>query len=560
MSAATAGKSGQAFHEAERAQKTKIESACGTSAQMRCEVVTLYHGGIYSLYRYRRYQDIRLAFAPEGSVAFFGGDPDNFTYPRFDLDVSFLRIYDDGRPLRAENYLKFASTGVKAGDIALTSGNPGASEREDTLAQLLFERDLQQPFLITFLSELRGLLSQYASQGVEAARTSSRLLFSVENSLKAYKGRQQALVDGRILADKARTESALRHRVAANPKLARATGDPWTQIAAAEAHEHDIAARWNLLERSAQSLSPLMARAIALNRYATESIKPDAERLEEYNAANSPALRLLVTSPVPIYPQLERTVIAWWLTKVRENLGTTDRDVESILGKQSPDELAAAIVSGTHLQDAALRGQLLDGGAAAIAAYHDPLMDFVRTLDGPARRVRADRENNVAAVITKNSALIAKARFALEGTKDYPDATFTLRLSYGAVAGYRENGHDVPPITDFAGAYAHATGRDPFRLPDDWIAAEPNVNSRINLNFVSTNDIIGGNSGSPVIGRHGEVIGLIFDGNIQSLAGDFGYDQSVNRAVAVDVTGIVEAMGKIYHAGRLVSELNVTQP
>jgi hypothetical protein len=277
--------------------------------------------------------------------------------------------------------------------------------------------------------------------------------------------------------------------------------------------------------------------------------------LEEFTDANFPALRQEIVSPAPIHAELEKTALTWWLIKVREYLGTGDADVRTLLGKRSPEEIANSIVAGTKLNQAALRARLLAGGPAAINAYHDPLMDFARLLDAPARAVRTDNDDNVRAVITKNSALIARARFALEGTGAYPDATFTLRLSYGAVAGYPENGRTVAPTTNFAGAYAHATGRDPFMLPPRWISAEKSVDPNAQLNFVSTNDIIGGNSGSPVIGRNGEVIGLIFDGNIHSLGGDFGYDGNVNRAVSVDVTGITEALKKIYHADGLVQEL-----
>ncbi|HEX4152266.1 MAG TPA: S46 family peptidase [Steroidobacteraceae bacterium] len=555
VKAATAGKSGQAFHDAEREAKAKLESQCGTAASVRCEVVMLYHGGVYDLYRYKRYQDLRVVFAPEESAAFFGGDPDNFTFPRYDLDTSFVRIYDQGKPLRSDNYLKFATVGVKAGDIALTSGNPGSTEREDTLAQLELQRDVAQPFLLEELSELRGTLTEFATKGPEQARTSKFLLFITENSLKAYKGRQLALVEGPLMADKARAERDFRQRVAADPKLKADTGGAWDAIAAAMTHEHDIYVRYALLERLAPRLSDLLKPAVELNRYAAESVKPDGQRLHEYSDANFPALKQSITSPAPIHAALEKTVLTWWLTKVREQLGTTDPDTITLLGKRSPAEIADALVDGTRLKDVKVRAQLLAGGAKVIDADHDPLLEFARTLDGPARAVRMDYENNVEAVVAKNSALIADARFALEGKNTYPDATFTLRLSYGAVDGYRENGHTVAPTTSFAGAYAHATGRDPFKLPPTWLEAQKAVNGATNLDFVSTNDIIGGNSGSPVIGRDGQVIGLIFDGNIQSLGGDFGYDESVNRAIAVDVTGINEALKNIYHADRLVREL-----
>jgi hypothetical protein len=555
MEAATSGKSDRAFHEAERAAKAQIESACGTAADVRCEVVTLYQGGVYDLYKYKRYQDVRVVFVPEESAAFFGGDPDNFTFPRFDLDAAFVRLYDNGKPLHTNTFLKFATKGVKPGDIAFTSGNPGSTERDDTLAELEFQRDAAQPYILNLYSELRGVLSEFATKGPEQARTSKTLLFGVENSLKAIKGRQLALVDGPLIADKARTEREFRRRVASDPNLAATYGGAWDALATAVAHERNIFVRNSLLERIPQRMSPLLHHTMSLNRYAAEIGKPDGQRLEEFTDANFPALRQQIVSPAPIHAEFEKTVLAWWLTKVREYLGTTDPDVRALLGTRSPEEIADALVTGTKLDQAPMRAQLLEGGASAIAAYHDPLIDFARILDAPARAVRTDYENTVKAVITKNAALIAKARFALEGKGTYPDATFTLRLSYGAVAGYQEKGRAVEPTTNFAGAYAHATGRDPFKLPASWIRAEKAVDPNAQLNFTSTNDIIGGNSGSPVIGRNGEAIGLIFDGNIQSLGGDFGYDGSQNRAIAVDVAGITEALKHIYHADRLVKEL-----
>jgi len=555
VEAATAGKSDRAFHEAERAVKAKIESDCGTAADLRCEVVTLYQGGVYDLYKYRRYQDLRLVLAPEESAAFFGGDPDNFTFPRFDLDMSFVRIYDKGKPLHSEAFLKFATRGVKAGDIALTSGNPGNTERDDTLAQLQYQRDVVQPFILNIYSELRGVLNEFSTQGPEQARVANTLQFSIENSLKAIKGRQLALVDGPLIADKAHAESEFRKRVAADPTLAANYGGAWDAVAAAIQHQRTIFVRRALLESLPSRLSDLIGQAVSLNRYAAEVAKPDGERLEEYSDAHFPALHQQIVSTAPIHAELEKTVIRWWLTKLREYLGSADPVVRTLLGKSSPEEIADSLVDGTKLADPALRTQLLDGKASAIDSYHDPLIDFARKLDVPARSVRAESEDQVKAVITKNAALIAKARFALDGKGTYPDATFTLRLSYGTVAGYEENGHTIAPTTNFAGAYEHATGRDPFKLPASWITAENAVDAKAQLNFTSTNDIIGGNSGSPVIARNGEVIGLVFDGNLESLGGDFGYDGAQNRAISVDVTGITEALKKIYHADRLAKEL-----
>ena len=548
VQAATAGKYDRAFHEAERAAKARIERACGTSAQVRCQVVALFNGGVYDLYKYKRYQDLRVVFAPEESAAFFGGDPDNFTFPRYDLDVAFVRIYDHVKPLRTDDYLKFATKAVRPGDIAFVSGNPGGTEREDTLAELQFQRDVAQPFNLSFLSELRGVVSEFAAEAAQQARASKTLRFSIENSLKTYQGRQSALVQGTVIADKAREEEDLREHLV--------DGRAWDAIVAAIVHAREIYARLELLEHFPQRLSPLLGQAIALNRYATEAGKPDGRRLEEYTDANFPTLKQRIVSPAPIHAELERTILAWWLQKVRENLGSRDADVEALLRERNPQEIADAIIGGTRLMDASVRAQLLAGGPATIDAYQDPLLDFARTLDAPARTVRDDYENSVQAVVTKNAGLIAKARFALSGTSAYPDATFTLRLSYGTVMGYQENGQAVAATTKFAGAYAHASENEPFRLPISWINAEQGLDPDVDLNFVSTNDIVGGNSGSPVIGRNGEVIGLIFDGNSESLGGYYGYDGGVNRAIAVDARGIIEALRKIYHADRLVKELS----
>ena len=319
---ATAGKSGSVFHEAERGAMAGIEKACTTGADVQCQVVTLYHGGVYDLYKYRRYQDLRVVWAPEESVAFFGGDPDNFTFPRYDLDSAMVRIYDHGKPLHTDTYLKFATGGVHDGDIALVSGNPGGTERDDTLAQMQFLRDQLQPFVLGLFSELRGVLNEYATKGAEQARTSHTLLFGIENSLKAFKGRQLALVEGAIIADKAKAESDMRGRVAADPKRAQADGGAWDAIAAAVAKNKTLYVRDALLERFPPRLIAMVGQSLALVRYAAEVQKPDGKRLEEYSDSNFPLLKLQITSPAPIYPELQKTLITWWLTKLREDLGT----------------------------------------------------------------------------------------------------------------------------------------------------------------------------------------------------------------------------------------------
>lgn len=552
---ATADKSGRAFAEAERAAIAQVQSTCGTAEDVRCQVVTLYQGGQYQLYKFKRYQDIRLVWAVEDAAANFGGDPDNFNFPRYAIDAAFVRIYDQGQPLKSPDHLHFASTGVQDGDIVFTSGNPGQTERQDTVAQLEFERDQMEPFLIALFSEVRGMLSELGTKGPEQRRFSLTDLFFTENTLKALKGRQSSLVEGAIIPDAARAEAAMRARVAADPKLAAAAG-AWDAIKAATAHRRRIYQRYALLERLPRyTTSDTLRQAVELNRLTAETGKPDPQRLEEYQDANAPALKLGITAENPAYPELDQTRIAWWLTKLREDLGADDADVHAILGSKSPEQVASEIVGGTRLADPQARAALLAGGAAAIGASDDPMLVFARRLDGPARTVRSDYENNVKAVITQNAAAIAHAKFALEGTSDYPDATFSLRLSYGTVKGYQQDGKTVPPFTDFAGALARATGNEPFALPPSWLQAAGSIDQATHLDMATTNDIIGGNSGSPVINRNGEAVGLIFDGNIQSLGGDFGYDPAQNRAVSVDVSALQEALSKVYHADRLVQEL-----
>jgi hypothetical protein len=555
INAATNGKSGKAFADAQRAAIAKAEESCATSADLRCDVVTLYEGGKYDLYTYKRYQDLRLVFAVEDDAANFGGDPDNFEFPRYDIDVAFLRVYDHGKPLHPIDHFTFETTPAKVGDIVFTSGNPGSTERDYTLAQLAFQRDHSLPVLRTLLSEEAGILWEMGRQSPELLRETRTRYFFTMNSLKAFQGEQKALVDGSLLKQKENEEAALRQKVNADPALAADRG-AWDQIAQAEATAAPIYMRYILLEASPQWMMPdVLRQAFQLNRVATESVKPDSQRLEAYNNADMPAMQQDITASSPDYPVVDKTLITWWLQNLVFQLGADDPDVKAIMGKQSPEQIADEIVDGTKLTDPALRAKLLAGGAKAINASQDPMLVFVRKLNGPARTVLDDYNNNVKAVVTENAALIAHAKFALYGTSVYPDATFTLRLSYGTVKGYEQDGKFIQPFTTFAGAFARATGQEPFKLPASWVKAAPEIDMTTDLDMATTNDIVGGNSGSPVINKDGQVTGLIFDGNIQSLGGDYGYDGSVNRAVAVDATALKLALAKIYHANRLVTEL-----
>jgi hypothetical protein len=554
---ATGGKDARAFAEAMKAEQATIARECSQNdVNIRCDIVELYHGGVYNLYRYRRYQDVRLVFAPEESIAFFGGDPDNFEFPRYNLDVSYLRVYRDGHPLDSRsNYLRYAAADAQAGDLTFTSGHPGSTHRLDTVADLEFRRDVTLPRDLFQQSELRGILTEFATRGDEQARISNGLLFGIENSLKARKGGFAALVEPTIIKNRAAAEQALRAKVDADPAMRAQYGAVWDNIRSTLDRYRPKRERHVFTEGGQGFRSQLFGFAKTMVRHAAEARKPDEARLSEFTNANFPTTRQSVTSTAPIYPELEKLTLTFSLTKLREALGPDDAFVKKVLGRKSPAELAKDLVDGTGLANAALRTRLLDADQAAIDASSDPMIAFARAIDADLRAVRTDYEDNVEAPMAKYSGQVAQAMFKIYGASTYPDATFTLRISYGAVAGYRVDGKEVAPVTTIAGAFERATGSDPFKLPQSWIAARTSLNPRQYFNFATTNDIIGGNSGSPVVNKAGEVVGLIFDGNIQSLGGDFGFDLAVNRAVAVNVGALREALAKVYHADRIVEEL-----
>lgn len=557
----TRGKSGKAFADAERAAIAQTEAKCNagsTGGNLLCEVVTLYDGGIYDLYTYNRYQDLRLVFSVEDSAATFGGDPDNFEYPRYDIDVAFLRVYDHGKPLHPLAYLDFATTPPKPGDIAVTAGSPEQTDRNDTVAQLLFQRDVDLPILTTLLSEKAGILWDMGQTSPELARESRNDYFYTMNDLKAFQGEAHALIAGPLMAQKVAAEARLRQQMADDPALAPDLG-AFDNIAQAAAIEGPADLRLTLLESFPDWIMPdIIRQAFELNRYATESVKPDAQRLEDYNAANLPDMQQDIESAGQVNPIEVKRLIGWWLMDLRFNLGADDPDVKAILGQQSPEEIADQIVDGTKLTNPALRIRLFNGGAKAIDASQDPLLVFIRRLNGPAGKALDDDDNNVQAVITQNAALIAQARFALYGTSLYPDGTLTPRVSYGQIEGYEQNGKFVAPFTTFAGAFARANGEEPFKLPPSWLNAAPAIDMSTDLDIALSTDIAGGDSGSPVIDRAGQITGLVFDTDIQGLGGDFGYDGTVNRTVAVDITALKLALTKIYHADRLAKELGAT--
>ncbi len=555
---ATKGAPDAKFFELQKAKIAELEKACsGGSDEVRCEVVSLYRGGRFDLYKYQRYQDVRLVFAPEFQIAFFGGDPDNFMFPRYDLDVSFVRIYGkDGKPVKTPDYLKWSAENAKDGDVTFVAGNPGGTSRLMTVAQLEMQRDVALPFSVARLSEARGLLTEYAHRGAEQKRHSNATLFYIENGIKALKGRHGALAEKAFFDSKVTAEKAFKDKVNANPELKKQYGAAWDGIAAATAKSREYFKAYGALERGMRWADEFgLARSLV--RAADELQKPNGERLAEYTDARLPQLKQQLMSKAPIYDEYEIAMLTFSLTKMREDLGADHPVIKQVFGQKSPEELATEVVKGTKLKDLKVREELFaDGkGKAKVDASKDPMILLAKALDPAAREIRKKMEDEVDGPLKKHGELLAKAYFAVYGTSTYPDATFTPRLSYGSIKGWRENGVDVKPITTFAGAYERATGRDPFALPKSWLDAKSKVDLNTPFDFCSDNDIIGGNSGSPVVNKAGEVVGLIFDGNLQSLGGEYGFDESVNRAVAVHSAGLIEALDKIYGAKRIVDEI-----
>ena len=557
LNKATQGMSGKQYADTLKAKMSELEQSCSAgNAKVRCDIVTLYQGGQYNLYKYRRFQDVRLVMAPEHAIAFFGGDPDNFEFPRYDLDVTFLRVYEDGKPAdTSKNFFKWSEKGAKEGDLTFVSGHPGRTSRGLTVAELEFHRDVQLPKNLMQLSEIRGMIAEFQKRGPEQKRISNNLLFGIENSLKASKGRHEALLDKKFFAQKVAAEQELRKKVESNPEMKKKYGAAWDEIAKAQDQMRNIRTELTFKESALNQSTELFSIARQLVRAAEELPKENGQRLREFSQAGLPALKARLFSPAPIYPELETARLAFTLTKMREELGSDHPFVKKVLGKESPDKLAARVVKGSKLADVKTRQALFDGGKAAVDASKDPMIELARLVDPDARAIRKNFEENIEAVIRKNSELVAKAKFEVYGTNQYPDATFSLRLSYGSVKGYTEDGKQVAPITQMAGTFERHTGEDPFELPKSWLKSQNILTGTTPMNFVTTNDIIGGNSGSPIINKDGEIVGVVFDGNIQSLGGEYGFDESVNRSVSVHSEAIIESLQKIYGATRVLEEL-----
>jgi hypothetical protein len=547
---------GEAAVKARNAVFARIEAESKEKTGLLSTVVTLYGGAIYDLYRYKRYTDIRCVFAPEMAVAFFGGDPDNFEYPRYDLDITLLRAYEDGKPAQVRHYLRMSLTGVRDGDLVFVSGNPGTTDRLLPVASLLSMRDLSLPLALDGLEGEERALLAYSERGPEERRQAQREVFGIQNSLKALRPRLAALKSP-LIERKRQMESAMRDQLRQRPDL-RHYGNAYIEVTAAEHHRAKLLLPNAFIEQGRAFSTLLFGYARTLVRAADEKEKPDDQRLPEYTTANLAPLEHRLLAPVPVYPELETATLTQSLKFFRDKMGEDSPLVKKVLGDKSPEDRAKELVSGTNLGDAAERKKLLEGGLPAIKSSEDPMIVLAREIDPDARRIRRDYESQVTEPMTQALTQINRARFALYGSNLYPDATGTLRLAYGLVKGYEQDGEKIPPWTTLQGAFQHEQEHDakpPYQLPESWHNARDRLNLSTPLNFVSTADITNGNSGSPVVDRNGYLVGIIFDSNRQGVANNYDYTEVQARAVSVDCRAIIETLRNVYGAETLLDEL-----
>jgi hypothetical protein len=538
-----------------QANIARLESECGKATGNRCDVVTLYSGGQYDLYEYKKYTDVRLAFAPEEAIAAFGGDPDNFTFPRYCLDFALFRVYENGQPVKPKEYLRWSKTGARDGELIFVSGHPGRTERMATVAELEFQRDVSQPYLLDILKKLADRLLEFGSRDPENKRIARDLLTSIQNSYKARSGFQRGLLDPELMRLKKDAEDRLRKAVADDPAKQKEFGPIWDEIAAYVAEYRKFYVEYSLLERAPATGSELFSLARNINRYVAEKPKPNAERLREFTDAGLPALEMAMYSTAPVYPALEEVVLAEWLKRLTERLGPGHSVVAKILNGRTPEAAARDFVAGSKLTDVAERKRLA-GSAEAVASSTDTMIQLARLIDDHGRTLLKRYKDKVEAVQASSASRIARARFAIYGANEYPDATFTLRLTYAPVKGYTNaEGQRVNWATDFNGLYRRATGVEPFALPPSWQQSKGKLRLKTPFNFVSTADTHGGNSGSPTVNARGEIVGILFDGNIEGLPNQYLYRDKMERSVHVASQGIVESLRKVYGASQLLKEL-----
>ncbi len=540
--------------ETQRATTADVEKECKDHTGERCDVVKLYQGGIFDLYKYKKYTDVRLVFAPEFPAAFFGGDQDNFTYPRYCLDVAFVRVYEDGKPIASPAFLPWSRNGSAPEELVFVTGHPGRTNRLKTEAQLRFERDLRMPFMLDWLDAMAKQLRRYGEAGGEAARLARDELFRLDNSIKAYTGMLGGLRDPELFNAKSEAERSVRAAIDADEEKKKQYDGAWEAIAKAQKTKNEIYEEYRLIG-GLGLYSRLFTIAKNLYRLSDELPKPNAQRLPEYRESGLDSLKQRLFSPAPIYDDVEIAKLSRSLAFMRDRLGSDHKIVRTVLEDREPRDVAQTLIENTQLSDVDLRKKLFDDQAKKAKTSDDAMIDLVRKVDDEARRLRKRYEDEVEAVENAHGTRIAQARFAALGADAYPDATFTLRLSVGVVKSYPEGHKTIEPFTRFSGLYDKVTGKDPYILPQRFLDREDRVDQDTPYNLVSTNDITGGNSGSPLVNRKGEVVGLIFDGNIQSLPNGFLYSEKQARAVSVDSRGIMEALRKLYDAKRVVGEL-----
>ncbi len=551
------GVSGAEANRLRKAGMTRIEKECADASGNRCDVVTLYSGGEYHLYQYKKYSDVRLVFAPETAIAAFGGDPDNFTYPRYCLDFAFVRAYENGKPAATPHYFKWSPKGVQNGELTFVPGHPATTGRLATVAELEFNRDVSYPLVLRRLGSLIQTLQQYSAVDAEHKRVAADNLFSQQNGFKAFTGFLSGLRDNTLMERKVTAEKQLKAVVLADPGRKEQFGAIWDEVGAAYKEYAGFYKPYYLLERITTRGSELMGIARHVLRLSEERAKPNEQRLREYADQALPTLQHGLFAEIPISPSLETAVIADYLRFLRQEMGDSDPTVTALLAGKAPEQAAAEYVSSSRLIDVAERKRLA-ADAAAVKASQDGMIRLVRLLDGPAREYRKRYEDRVEAILTSSAARIAQARFAVHGAQEYPDATFTLRLSFGKVAGYRNAARQaVPYATKVGGVYTRATGVEPFHLPPSWLAGKKALNAGTPFNFVSTNDTHGGNSGSPTLNGKLEVVGILFDGNLEGLPNRFLFTDEQARSVHVASQVIVESLRKIYKAGHLIQELGL---
>ena len=552
MHRAGEGLSGQAFTQARDAESGRIEQeACAGDTGRRCQVVSLYRGGQFKLYTYKKYTDVRLAFAPEDRAATFGGDLDNFSFPRFSLDAAFVRLYENGQPAATPTHFTWNAAPPVEGTPVFVSGSPGSTQRLLTQDQLMTIRDVVLPMDQLLASELRGRMIRFSEESEENAFIAMDPISSVENTYKRGLGRMRALIDPAFMARRAEAEADFRARAAGGD----ITGDPWADLAAVQPIQRELYPAYSLLEARSGGGSSLYGYAETLVRAAVERAKPSDQRLPEFADSRLSSVESRLMAVRPVYPSLDQLRLEWWLSKTREWLTVDDPRVRVLLGQESPEGLSARLVEGTTLADPAVRRALWDGGLAAVRASDDPLIQYALKVDDQARAVRADWESRVEAPTARASEQLAAARFAAYGDAVYPDATGTLRLTYGRIEGTDVPDQRFGAFTTFNGLWDRATGAAPFDVAPRLLAAKDRIDGDTVLNMAVSSDTIGGSSGSPVVNAAGEIVGANFDSTVLSQRNAYGYDRNVNRSVIVTTGAVTTALRDVYGMQRLVAEL-----